>query len=112
MSDGLRADLDSLTTAAAVQDSEGGGVREVASTVGTATASGNTFGLLGRLTGLEDSYRTWQTSQVDQLGQVADLTGRLADGLRRTAQTYRDADAEAERRARALDARLGGEGGA
>ena len=104
--DALQVDLGALQASAELRTEQRIGIRRIAQTVQSATASGNLFGLLGRMTGLDDSYQNWVHAETDALTELDRMVGDLAAGLIRTVEVYAATDRGVEELAIGLRAML------
>jgi hypothetical protein len=57
-----------------------------------ATAQGNLFGLVGRMTGTDATYRAWTEQEATGLLDLARYLASLGNGLRQAAENYRSAE--------------------
>lgn len=92
MSDRFHVTPDSLDAAADRQETCAETARLCAEQLMAAISTGNAFGILGELAGTRANYDDWAGSEVQALHELTRCLGDMAQGLRLTAQSYRDAD--------------------
>lgn len=88
----VHVEPDALDAAAARQKSCAEAVQRCAEKLRAVVTTGNAFGVLGEMTGTRASYDEWTNYEAQSLAELTRCLGDMAEGLRQTAQSYRDAD--------------------